>query len=160
MLAELEGVEVAARFARDRFLYGLEKTPDDRLGWAPGDGAATPLVLAGKVAAYLGFISYTLAHGAWPERPAAPPPPPADRAAARAVVEGAFAAYFAALEAATPEHLERQLPSPWGSTVSGRGWLALANQVFGYLQGQLNYIQICYGDTEPNMPPTWLQQAQ
>jgi hypothetical protein len=155
MLTELEGVELAARFARDRFLYGLEQTPDDRLEWAPSEGAPTPLALAGKVPAYLGFITYNLIHGEFPERPAAPPPPPAGRREAVAAIEAAFAGFFATLAAVTPEQLDRQLPAPWGGTQSGRAWLALSCQVFGYLQGQFNYVQVCYGDTNPNMPPSW-----
>jgi hypothetical protein len=27
--------------------------------------------------------------------------------------------------------------------------------VIGYFQVQLNYLQLAYGDTDPNMPPNW-----
>ena len=76
--------------SRSRFLYGLQQTPDDRLTWAPGETAGTPLQIAGRLARMMQTIAYLIEHHAFPERPATPPPPPPDRETARAEVTAAF----------------------------------------------------------------------
>ena len=45
---------------RSRFLYGLERTPDDRLNWSPGGAARSPLQQADRAAQFLTFVSYWL----------------------------------------------------------------------------------------------------
>jgi hypothetical protein len=35
-----------------------------------------------------------------------------------------------------------------------------AMSVMGYLQGQLNYCQMAYGDEDPNIPPSWMKKDE
>jgi hypothetical protein len=54
-LASLQPLLKGMAMGERRFLYGLEKTPDDRLKWSPGGEGKTPLDVAGRVAGFLGF---------------------------------------------------------------------------------------------------------
>jgi len=141
--------------ARNRFLYGIEKVPDDRLEWSPGGSAKSALGLAGKLAGFLGFIAYMTEHSAMPDRTGPQPLPPATREEARAALEGAFDGLTGVLSALTPADLERTVPTPWGANVPIPDWMHVGNSVIAYHQGQLNYLQLCYGDEDPNMPPDW-----
>jgi len=142
--------------ARDRFTHGLKCTPDDRLQWTPGGSAKSALDIAGRLAGFLGFISAGVATGALPEMAGrTPPPPPATRDAATAALEGAFGALIDAARGLSEADLAKSVPAPWGTPMTISQWLYLAQGVSGYFQGQLNYLQLCYGDEDPNMPPSW-----
>ncbi len=141
--------------ARNRYLYGLSKVPDDRLNWSPGGAARSPLGLAGYYAGFLTVVAAMLRTGEWPGRPETPPPPPATREEAVAALEAGFAALREALSALTEADFERTLPAPWGAHIPMSQWLLLGETVLGYAQGQLNYAQMAYGDTDPNIPPDW-----
>jgi len=54
--------------------------------------------------------------------------------------------------------LARPLPTPWGTQIPALEMLWFVNSITGYWQGQLNYIQTAYGDTDPNTPPGWGQE--
>src|SRR5579885_1020303 len=88
-----------------RFLFGLDRTPDDRLRWSPGGEAKTPLAVAGRLAAFLGFFSHLLETGSMPERPTCPPPSPESREAAKSAVEAAFRRLEAQLNGLREEEL-------------------------------------------------------
>lgn len=51
----------------------------------------------------------------------------------------------------------REFPAPWhgGGTITLEFFLVSTIYVDGYLQGQLNYLQTAYGDTNPNIPEGW-----
>jgi DinB superfamily len=144
--------------ARNRFVYGLDRTPDDRLGWSPGGEAKTPLAVAGRLAAFLGFFSHLLETGSMPERPSGPMPVPESRAAAKSAVEAAFRRLEAQIQGLSEGDLARPMPTPWGTSIPALEMLWFVNSITGYWQGQLNYIQTAYGDTDPNMPPDWGQE--
>jgi hypothetical protein len=144
--------------AQSRFLYGLERTPDDRLAWSPGGEGKTPLAVAGRLAGFLGFLTHMLQHHTMPERPDAPAPAPGSREEAKAAVAAAFAQLRTILEGMTEADLAAPLPTPWGTTVPAREMIGWINGVTSYWQWQLNYIQTIYGDVDPNMPPGWGQE--
>src|SRR5205807_1503100 len=81
-VSQLQPLLKGIGMARLRFLYGLDRTPDDRLNWSPGGEGKTPLAVAGRLSGFLGFFSHLLETGAMPERPAGPPPSPENREAA------------------------------------------------------------------------------
>ncbi len=143
--------------ARTRFLFGLDRTPDDRLNWSPGGEAPTPLQVAGKIATYAGFFAGLLRG----EPPAGRqmPPAPETREAAKELVDSALRTLASALGGVSEEDFDRTYTAPWGAPVTiGEmiWWLPL---VCGYAQGQLNLIQLSYGDTDPNIPDEWKQQG-
>jgi DinB superfamily len=141
-------------FGERRFIYGLECVPDDRLNWSPGGAAKTPLQLAGKTADFLGFFSTLLETRKRPDFGGSWPPPPQTRAEANAKLEAAFARLRAVVTALSEVDLSQIVPAPWGEATIGQaiGWI---NGVLSYHQGQLNYVQMAYGDEDPNMPPEW-----
>jgi hypothetical protein len=136
-----------------RFLYGLDQTPDERLNWSPGEAEKTPLQVAGSLARFLIFIAYTLAHRELP-REGDYPPPPGTRDAAKAAIDSGCAALRRAVEGLEPADLTAKPPAPWGEdTLEEILWLI--NGTILYHQGQVNYIQLCYGDKDPHIPPDW-----
>ena len=138
--------------ARQRFVYGLSKVPDDRLAWSPGGSATTPLIIAGRLAGTLNYLAQ-LVRGSEPQRTA--PAIPDTREAAAGAVEQGFAALLAALGSIGEADLGREVPTPWGTRITVAQWLNMGQQVTGYYQGQLNMIQLCYGDEDPTRPPEW-----
>lgn len=149
-----ENVRWAMGMARARFLHGLDSMPDDKLEWTPGGSATNALQLAGKVAGFGGFISSMLGGGA-PDPNASRPAPPSNRAEARAAAEGGFAALDAMLAGLTEADLDRVVKAPWNAEYSVAKWVAMLPSVTGYFQGQLNYLQLAYGDEDPHIPAEW-----
>ena len=129
--------------------------PDDRLTWSPGGAAGTPLALAGRLADFLGFFSHLVTERTVPERPSEPPPAPASRDEAKAKVAGAFDRLTKVIENVSQADLPQQIPVPWGGTMPLGELIHGSSGIVSYFQGQLNYLQLCYGDTDPNMPPEW-----
>ncbi len=154
-LTELQPLLKTINMNRSRFLYGLDCVPDDRQDWSPGGAAHTPLQVAGRAAGFLQFLSHIIRERTMPERPGDPAPAPTDRAAARAAVDAAFGRLQASIEALTEADLTQPVPTPMGETIPLREMLGWVNGLIGYQQGQLNYLQLAYGDTDPNMPPEW-----
>jgi hypothetical protein len=159
-LAQVQGIIRGLEMGRDRFVFGLEKTPDDRLAWSPGEGARTPLELAGTVAGFAGFMLHVCREAEMPERPAQPPPAPASREEAQAAVTGALNNVIAYVSGMTEADLAKLVPVPWGQKIPAGEFAGMFGTVLGYFQGQLNYLQVCYGDKDPNIPPSWFPQAQ
>lgn len=154
-LTQLQPLLKNAGMARERFLYGLDQTPDDRLAWSPGGEAKTPLAVAGRLTLFLQFFAHLLETGAMPERPASLPPAPESRSAAKAALEQAFSRLEGLIEGLREGDLTRPMPTPWRTSIPALEMLWSLPTVLGYWQGQLNYIQTAYGDTNPNIPPTW-----
>ena len=151
----LESFHKTLAMGRNRFLYGLDVTPDDRLAWSPGGNAYTPLQLAGRLAGFLGFITHLVQEGAMPENRGELPPPPGSREEAKERLGAAFDRLAGVAENLSAEELARPVPTPWGEPIAAGGMLKGANQVVSYFQGQLNYLQLIYGDTNANIPPDW-----
>jgi hypothetical protein len=141
--------------ARDRFVFGLEQVPEDRLTFKPSETSASPLEVAGKMAGFTAFLGQFIAEGTMPDRSGGPKPAPASREAALEAVNGGFAGMVERLGALSDEDLNRSLTMPWGTVTSARDMLWGVPAVVGYWQGQLNYLQTVYGDMEPNIPPSW-----
>jgi hypothetical protein len=154
-LPQLQALSRFLTMSRSRYLYGLDQTPDERLNWSPGGAAQTPLQLAGKTAAFAYTIAHLFEHRSFPERPASPPPAPESREAAKAAVEAAFARLRDTVAGLTEADLAAEVPTPWRKMAPIGEMLWWLPSVIGYLQGQLNYVQTAYGDTDPNMPPDW-----
>jgi hypothetical protein len=150
----------AIGMCRERMVYGLEKTPDDRLDWVPAGEARSPLGIAGAASRFLFFLTYLVETKSFPERPSDPPPPPASREAAVAALNEGFAGLERAVAALTDADMTQLVPSPWGEQVPLAEMSWWMPMVLGYLQGQFNYIQTAYGDGDPNMPPEWYARAQ
>src|SRR5436305_3777938 len=115
-LASLQPLLKGMAMGERRFLYGLEKMPDDRLKWSPGGEGKTPLDVAGRVAGFLGFFTHMLKNHAMPERPSGPAPSPNSREEANASVEAAFRELRAHIESMTESDLAQTLTTPWGTT--------------------------------------------
>jgi hypothetical protein len=154
-VTQVKALVKALTMGRDRFVYGLEKTPDDRLAWSPGSEARTPLQLAGTVAGFIGFMTHITREGTMPERTGEQPPAPETREAAQAAVAGSLNAAIAAVESLSEADLLKQVPVPWGGTIPCGEFIRFLPSVLNYFQGQLNYLQTIYGDKDPNMPPSW-----
>lgn len=145
--------------SRTRFLYGLDRTPDDRLDWSPGGSATTPLQIAGKTVRLLSVLAELIQNRTMPERPASPPPPPQSREEAKAALDAAFERMRTVIAELSETDLEQTVPTPWGVMTPTAQALWFINGAIGYCQGQLNYVQTAYGDTDPNMPPGWGQEG-
>jgi hypothetical protein len=143
--------------ARNRFLYGLDKVPDDRLNWTPGGSAKSALQLAGRLTGFMSMFAGAIKTGEFARPTGEAPPAPETRDAAKAAVEGAFARVREGVSGLSGADLERDLTAPWGP-MKLRDLLGGVQSVGGYAQGQLNYLQLCYGDEDPNMPPNWGQE--
>jgi hypothetical protein len=159
-ISQLQPLMKLVGMSRVRFLYGLDQVPDDRLKWSPGGAALAPLALAGKTAGFLGAVTHMVRNRAMPERPGSPPAPPPGREEAKAAVDAAFGQLRAAIDALTEADLQQPVTMPWGETISLAEMLWSVGSVIGYHQGQLNYLQLAYGDTDPNMPPDWGYREQ
>ena len=147
----LRGVEMA----RSRFLHGLDCVPDDRLAWSPGGAAGTPLQLASRYGLFLSSVAHMLQHRTMRSRPAAPPAAAETREEAKAAVDAGFGNLKAVIGALTAADLEQTAPAPWNPETPLAEWLYAVPGVLGYFQGQLNYLQLAYGDKEANIPPNW-----
>src|SRR5262245_24826336 len=117
-LAQLRPLITHITMARSRFLYGLDKTPDDRLTWSPGGAALSPLGLAGKMTRFLGVVSHVYQNHTMPERPASPPPPPPSRGEAKRLLEEGFDRVLGVLEGVKEADLQQSITMPWGQTVT------------------------------------------
>ncbi len=153
--SQLEAVARGMAMARERFLYGLEKTPDDRLTWSPGGSAKTPLQLAGSVSGFMGFMEHVLRTGEMPERRGELPPAPDSRQAAQDAVRSGIDRLLATIQGLGEGDLQRPVPVPWGVTVPAVEFASFVPAILAYFQGQLNYLQTAYGDMDPNIPPSW-----
>jgi hypothetical protein len=154
-IAPLQPVLKTMAMSERRFLYGLDKTPDDRLSWSPGGEGKTPLDVAGRVTGFVEFFTHMLQNHTMPERPSGPAPSPGSREEAKASITAALQQLRAHIERMTESDLTQSLPTPWGTAVTASEMLGWIGGVMGYWQGQLNYIQTIYGDVDPNMPPGW-----
>ncbi len=141
----------ALHLGHSRFTYGLTRTPDDRLTWTPGGAAKTPLQLAGKMAAFYSFFTSALRGE---QRRREIPEPPASREEAIARLDTAYQDFRAAIEGLTEADLEGRRTPPWGEC-SVRELVWWFHGALSYHQGQLNYVQLAYGDEDPNIPPEW-----
>ena len=141
----------ALDLGHSRFTYGIERTPDDRLNWSPGGATKTPLQLAGKLAAFYGFFTLGLRGEA---RGRDLPEPPTSREEAITRLNSAFEVFRTTIEGLTEADLEQRRTPPWGES-SVREMLWWLQGALMYHQGQLNYVQLAYGDEDPNMPTEW-----
>jgi hypothetical protein len=153
-LPEVESTLKYLRMAEDRFLYGLERTPDDRLNWNPGGATLTPLQLAGKLAGIVAFFAHFVITDEMPERPRGAADTTPTREAVVAQLNASFARLREVVEGLTEDDLAREIQVPWGRATV-REAVSWVPNIFGYMQGQLNYCQLAYGDTDPNIPPSW-----
>lgn len=144
------------RMARSRFLYGLDQVPEEQLTVAPG-GAHSPLIVADRFSAFLERLRIGLTQGISIPLKDLLPPPATSRAEAKARVEAGFEAVLAVLDSLTDADLERPYTAPWGKTLPTGQMLIFLAGTLGYFQGQLNYVQLTYGDADPNIPPEWRQ---
>ena len=144
------------RMTRVRYLHGLSKVPDDHLTWSPGNGANSPLQLAGMAVIFLHAATQFAKNRTSPNREEFPPFP-TNREEAVAALEAGFEALDAALEEVTDADLDTEVQAPWegGGMITLEFFLVTTMYVDGYIQGQLNYLQTAYGDKDPNIPPGW-----
>jgi len=154
-LPQLQPLLKVIAMNRSRLLYGLEKTPDDHLTWSPGGEARPALHLVGRAALFAGYLAHLIQHRAAPDMQGGPPPLPQTREEAKAALESAFDRLRSAIAGLSEADLELKVPVPWGESVPVGHMLWSVPGVLGYQQGQLNYVQTAYGDTDANIPPNW-----
>jgi hypothetical protein len=158
--SQVEDLVNAVGMAGERFLYGLGKTPDDRLAWAPVEGAKTPLQVAARMSGHVRFITHAIRERSLPpDRSVFYTTPPTNRQEAESAVQGALQGLVETLSALTEADLETPMQAPWGETMPVRRYLPFSLNSISYFQGQLNYVQIAYGDTDPNIPPHWRERG-
>lgn len=158
--SQVEDLMNALSMAGERFLYGLGKVPDDRLTWAPAEGAKTPLQVVARMSGHVRFITHAIRERSLPpDRSVFYTTPPTNRDEARAAVEGALQGILATLSTLEEADLEASMQAPWGETMPIRRYLPFSLNSISYFQGQLNYVQIAYGDTDPNIPPHWRERG-
>src|SRR3954447_5690230 len=160
--SQVQSVLKSLAMGRNRFLYGLDQVPDDRLNWSPGGEAPSPLQLAGKTAVFLRGIAHVLQRGRWPERLSFSSAQPSDREAAKAALEEAFASLRQVIVSLSEADLAAPITLEWGRAPDGvvldlqlREMVAATPSVIGYHQGQLNLLQLVWGDSSANIPPNW-----
>lgn len=141
--------------SRQRFLHGLDCVPDDRLSWSPGESSHTPLQLAGRLAGFLDHRTRLLTSPPGAPVTRSAPAIPSSREEARSRVGEAFGRLASAVEGLSEGDLDSPVMAPWGAEVPAGVMLLTVLNVVGYFQGQLNYCQLSYGDTDPNIPPDW-----
>ena len=141
--------------ARERYVYGFGKVPDDRLEWSPAGEGHNALQLCGRLSLFLYFLGEMMKTGVFPDRSTFPPPP-TSREEALDRLNSRFDEVFAMLEGFTEADLARVAPTPWGEQTTVRRWIDNLGSVVSYHQGQLNYFQLCYGDKDANIPPSWM----
>ena len=151
----IDGILQGMEMGRTRFLYGLDCVPDDRLTWSPGGEAKSALQLAAKTAAFLDFFSHFMKTRARPSGERPPLPELGSRDEAKAHLSAAFDRLRSALQGLSEEELQQEVPVPWGGNAPLAAVVAVVPSIIAYHQGQLNYLQLAYGDTDPNMPPGW-----
>ena len=141
--------------SRRRFLYGLEAVPDDRLTWTPSEGGRTILEFADYVARFLGIATILVAEGAMPQVRPPMAPPSANREEAVERLTQAYGALQSAVRELDENKLSNTIIPPWQTEMKVAEMLWFVSSALGYFQGQLNLNQLCYGDTEPHIPPGW-----
>lgn len=151
---DLTDVAKSVEMARERFIYGLEQTPDDQLTQSSTETAKSPLRLAAFAIRFVGFMGPMLASGTMPDR-SAEWPDPKTREEAIEMVDTAFRGLEAIITGLTDEDLQRPMTVPWRAVVPTSTMVIFGVGALGYIQGQLNYAQTVYGDMEPNIPPQW-----
>lgn len=152
-LPEVQDCITMLEFARDRYIHGLSVTPEDKSLWTPGGKTRNVLIQASRTANLVGILEHLLGTGQFPQQGGPLAPEAATLEAAQKEVREAYTRFLAVLEKLTAEDLERVVPAPWGEQITVRRWLYLANQALGYSQGQMNFLQLAYGDDNANMPP-------
>jgi hypothetical protein len=148
----LEPVIKGVRMGQSRFIYGLEQVPDDRLSWRPTADAPSALELGAKLAGFMHFVIHYVKTG---ERAQTPGEPPITRDEVIAALREGFDSMVTGLAGMTAEDLGRKLMAPWGVEVPAAQMAGMVPGIVAYFQGQLNYLQLCYGDKDPNIPPNW-----
>jgi len=138
---------------RDRMTYGLEQTPDERLDWSPHEAAHTPLQVADRCVMYMSYFAAAVVGEQW--GPDSLPPPSATRDEAIARITEACDHAARRVAGLSEADLARQVPAPWGQSYPVAFMLEGMMMALGYVQGQLNYLQLSFGDTDPHQPPSW-----
>lgn len=157
-IPEIEPLLRGMRMARERYLYGVGQVPEDRLAWNPAGEGNSALQLCGRLSNTLFMVTLMMRGEATPDRSTLPGPP-ATREEATERLNSRFEDLFSTLDSFTEADLARPAPTPWKETTTVRRWVDNLVGVLGYHQGQLNYLQVCYGDRDPNIPPGWGQDT-
>lgn len=154
-LPQTEPVLKALATGEERYQYGLQCVPDDRLNWSPGGAAKSPLQLADRLATFLGFFVTMIRERRRPDPTAhAAAPGSGTREEAAAGLARAFSEVRDVVAGLSQEDLAQITETPFGPRPIGETIAALP-AIIAYSQGQLNYCQMAYGDTDANIPPSW-----
>lgn len=143
--------------AMDRFLHDLSFVPADKLTWSPAPTAKSALEIAAHCAGYSGAFAWIIAVGKFPcSRDEF-------RARVRAAIETVktveeaetmlrkgIADTIAALDTVKPEQVGATVESPQGQTPF-KFFLTLPAAHLESHDGQINYLQTCWGDLEVHL---------
>ena len=139
----------------------VESTNVDKLDWRPPlERAATRSILAQIGECVLtNRYAAALLRGENPDyTPARDAPPPiafADSHDAQSQTIASGQELAAAIRTVGEADLERTYPH-WRGAIRGEVIMEMPYRNMAYHAGQVNYVQMLYGDTTFHLPPTWL----
>lgn len=147
-----ESLVVQLRSAGETYLRDLGHLSADKLGVSPGGAARSALLFTAEVASFNMLIAQ-LIRGESPALPsaeerAAYEATVTDHASAQGAVTASVDALVAAIEGADDTQLASEITAPWGSKIVLYRLAIIAVQHMAYHDGQINYIQTLFGDTE------------
>lgn len=147
--------EAKAEFirAKDRILRALEATPDDRINWSPSGSCRTPLALVAHAAMAIegmqkwmdGKQTMSGDTAEWDSSMIEAEKEYTSREKAVDLMEKNSSAYVEWMDSLTPEQLEKNFETPFGSFPMTAAITFPADHTRGHA-AQLEYLQTIYGD--------------
>jgi hypothetical protein len=134
--------------------HSIETTDPAKLDWVPGVCDASKCRTAVDQAAECVRVNESFAAKLSAREPAKSTPVDASNAAVR--VRESANLLAAAVRDMTPEELDRMHEMPWGP-MAGAALLEIALNNMNYHAGQINQIQLMYGDTDFRIPPDYFE---
>ena len=141
-----------AEYASRIFCLDLAAIPEDKIGACPMGVARSPLHFSAECAGFNLMVAANLRGEEYAipseEGKTAYYASIDTTAKAAEAIQTSTAALIAGLDAVSDEDMHKEVPMYWGGTMPLYKFANLAINHMGYHDGQLNYIQSLYGDSE------------